>query len=644
MKKPLRLLIIEDSPVDAELLCAELKRGGYEVLAERVDTDTALRAALANGSWDLIVSDFAMPNYDGLRAFETFKSFDLDIPYIIVSGAMGEERAVETMKTGVCDYLLKGHLGRLNVAVERELEAAKQRRLGRENDLAKARDQRRMAVALQATGAGIFEYRVPADGQGYCSPRFAEILAYDVADLPTDELFAGWLIEQTHRDDRAQFEASYSDFIAGRTPQMDCHFRIRRKDGSWRSVSCLEVAGARDAGGYVTELVGVLLDRTEKVRLEEQFRQAQKMEAIGRLAGGVAHDFNNLLTVISNFGEFVRDALDPASETHADMQEVLKAADRAAQLTNQLLAFSRRQAIDPTVLNANALVGDLDKMLRRLIGGDIEFQTKFAPDLWNVFADRGGLEQVIVNLVVNARDAMPHGGRLTIETSNHEVDRPYSGAAGREIAPGQYAVISVTDNGTGMDEATLEKIFEPFFTTKAANKGTGLGLSTCFGIAEQAGGHIEVCSELALGSTFRVYVPREASRPLDSADDTTSEKLRGDETVLVVEDEEAVRTLLSRILTMLGYSVRSANNGEDALRLINDESLQVDLLVTDIVMPKMGGPELVSLVSKKIPGTKVLYITGFSQGALDDDSTSVILHKPFSPKSLAKKVREVMDA
>ncbi len=640
----LRVLFIEDSEVDTELICAELKRGGYIVSHSRVDTEPDFLAALESGEWDLIISDFSMPQFDGLSAFEVFKRKGYDVPFIFVSGAMGEERAVEAMKAGARDYILKGHLGRLNAAVQRELAEAELRRQGRAAEAANARKQRRLAVALQATGAGVFEYRLPSYSDAFFNERFADILGFSRGELPAPRGFREWFFGRIHPDDREFAIEARDNFIAGRAPAYAVEFRMRHKNGSWRNVTCHAAAAARGPDGAVTSLVGILLDRTEEKRLEEQFRQAQKMEAIGRLAGGIAHDFNNLLTVISNFGEFVLESLEPGSGPHDDMQEVLKAALRAEKLTGQLLAYSRRRPVAPAVLNVNELVGDVDSMLRRLIGEKIEFRTDLAANLWNVKIDAGGLEQVLVNLAVNARDAMPDRGRLAIETANIVVGSEYVAPRGRDVPAGNYVAISVSDTGIGMDEQTKERLFEPFFTTKEPGKGTGLGLATCYGIIKQAGGYIWVYSEPGHGTTFRLLLPREAGDADSEPEPTRSEKMRGTETLLVVEDEEPVRTLVVRLLSTLGYTVLEAANALDALHIAESAEVPIHAVVTDVVMPDMNGPQLVQRLAETHPDMKAVYMSGYTRGAIEMDDTIVMVQKPFSPKDLASKVRGALDA
>jgi len=381
-------------------------------------------------------------------------------------------------------------------------------------------------------------------------------------------------------------------------------------------------------------------------RTEQQLLNAQKMEAMGRLAGGVAHDFNNLLTAILGTADLLLEDLVPSDPQHVDIQEIRKAAMRAADLTRQLLAFSRRQMLEPEVLDLNALVADMDKMVRRLIGEDVEFTTALSPDLGRVRADPSQLEQVILNLVVNARDAMPEGGKLTIETVNAELDES---ARGREpVRPGPYVLLAVSDTGIGMTEETKARLFEPFFTTKGEGKGTGLGLATVYGIIKQSGSHIWVYSEPEHGATFKVYFPR-VEEPATPRERGPREpvRLRGTETILVVEDDESVRRTTCRILESLGYRVLAADGGAMALDLLKHHAGPLDLLVSDVVMPGLSGRKVVELVREVRPGLKALYLSGYTDEAIVRhrvlEAGIPFLQKPYSVETLARKIRGVLD-
>jgi two-component system cell cycle sensor histidine kinase/response regulator CckA len=382
---------------------------------------------------------------------------------------------------------------------------------------------------------------------------------------------------------------------------------------------------------------------------EKQLWQAQKMEAVGRLAGGVAHDFNNLLTVIKGYTELMFSDLKPSDPMRAEMEEVKKAADRAAALTRQLLAFSRRQVLAPKVVNLNYLVEDMNKLLQRLLGEDIELCIRIDKDLGSTKADPGQIEQVIMNLAVNARDAMPQGGKLTLETANVELDQTYS----REhaaVKPGPYVMLAITDTGSGMDAETLSHIFEPFFTTKEQGKGTGLGLSTVYGIIKQSGGYVWAYSEPGIGTTFKIYLPRvdEMAERAEAHAQAAASDLGGTETILLVEDEEGVRALTRQILQRHGYTVLEAEHGQDALLLCQRYSGSIHLLLTDVVLAQMSGRELVEHLAPLRPQMKVLYMSGYSDEAIVQHGVlkpgTAFLQKPFTTESLMRKLREVLDA
>ncbi len=395
-----------------------------------------------------------------------------------------------------------------------------------------------------------------------------------------------------------------------------------------------------------TPRIAVQHDVTERKLLEQQFRQAQKMEAIGQLAGGVAHDFNNLLTAILGYAELLAEKLKDRPREAEDLDEIRKAGERAASLTRQLLAFSRQQVFERKVLDLNRLIAEIEKMLRRLIGEDVDLVTVLDPALAYVWADAGQLEQVVMNLAVNARDAMPRGGKLTIETSNVELDEEYA-RLHTPVRPGRYVMIAVSDTGVGMDAATRSRIFEPFFTTKERGKGTGLGLATVYGIVKQSGGYIWAYSEPGKGSTFKIYLPP-ADQSLLPEEDRVGEtpSVRGTETVLLVEDEESVRTLSRAILESYGYRVLEAAGAEEAIETVRAYQQPIHLLLTDVIMPSMGGPDLASRIRTLRPGIKVLYMSGytdetiFRHGHLEQGR--LFLQKPFTPEALARKVREAL--
>ncbi|MBZ5515556.1 MAG: response regulator [Acidobacteriia bacterium] len=385
---------------------------------------------------------------------------------------------------------------------------------------------------------------------------------------------------------------------------------------------------------------------SEREQIEQQLLQAQKMEAIGRLAGGIAHDFNNLLTIISGYGTLLLEQMGSEAALRGHVEQIGNAAERAAMLTRQLLAFGRRQVLAPRILDLNTVVADMDKMLRRLIGEDIDLATLPDPEIGCVKADPGQIEQVIMNLAVNARDAMPHGGKLTIETANADLDEAYA----REhvaVTPGPYVMLAVSDNGIGMDPPTLARIFEPFFTTKEVGKGTGLGLATVYGIVKQSGGNIWVYSEPGRGTTFKIYLPQVEEAPVGGElRRPSAPATRGWETVLLVEDEDAVRHLICNILAARGYKVLEARSGKEALSLCKRQAGPLHLLLTDLVMPEMDGRELASRLGPRYPAMKVLYISGYTNGALAHNGVlapdAAYLQKPFTPDALAQKVREVL--
>ena len=402
-----------------------------------------------------------------------------------------------------------------------------------------------------------------------------------------------------------------------------------------------------DPAGRLVAIEGIARDITERKHLEEQLRQSQKMEAVGRLAGGVAHDFNNLLTAILGYSDLLLRQLSPIDSLRMDVEEIKKAGERATSLTKQLLAFSRKQVLQPRVLELNTAVAEMDNMLQRLIGEDIELITSLDPALGRVKADPGQIEQILLNLAVNARDAMPEGGKLTIETANVDLDQTYA-RSHVAVRPGPYVMLAITDTGFGMSPDVQARIFEPFFTTKEQGKGTGLGLSTVYGIVKQSGGNIWVYSEPGRGTSFKVYLPR-VEEELTRVDTRVPipEKTQGSETILLVEDEEAIRSLMRSILQEQGYTVLEAGHGPQALQISQTHSGPIHLMLTDVIMPQTSVREFAQKMWKLRPHLKILFASGYSDDAIVhhgvlEEGTNFI-QKPFTIAGLTRKVREVLD-
>jgi PAS domain S-box-containing protein len=474
------------------------------------------------------------------------------------------------------------------------------------------------------------------------SPAYERILGYS-----PEELRSTSSLEQVHPDDRQLVDDAAKEARTGgvgRTIQ----YRMRHKDGSWHVLES-GASAVLNSGGEVEKLVIVNRDVTARRNLEEQFRQAQKMEAVGRLSGGIAHDFNNLLGVIIGYAEFLQERLEPENALRGSADEILKAGKRAAGLTRQLLAFSRQQVLDPKVIDLNSAVYDMEKLLRRLIGEDIELTTPLSPDLGRVKADQGQLEQVIMNLAVNARDAMPQGGKLVIATENMIMDAAFVRRYLYPVQPGPYVCLTVTDSGIGMDADTKARAFEPFFTTKEKGKGTGLGLSTVYGVVKQSGGYIDIYSSPGAGTSFKIYLPRvdEAIKAEGTTLDGAKSSFDGKETILLAEDEVSLRTLTRTTLELCGYKVLEAKDGFGALEVSEHHDGTIDLLLTDIVMPGMGGRALAHELARRRPEIKLVYMSGYTGQAIGAqvpiEPGSVFLPKPFTRVSLTRKIREALD-
>ncbi len=473
-----------------------------------------------------------------------------------------------------------------------------------------------------------------------CNRAFARIIGFESAAEATAASL--WSLYPS-----PEARASFVEHLRreGRLETVD--LELKRQDGAVRWV-VENAVGKFDERGELVEIHGFIMDQTERTQAEHQLRQAQKIEAVGQLAGGMAHDFNNLLGVVIGYCELLQEGLQDDPRKLSLLGEIRKAADRATSLTRQLLAFSRLQVLEPRVLDLNAVVTDVGRMLQRLIGENIELATELEPELGRVTADPGQLEQVILNLAINARDAMPHGGRLVIATANVELDEQFVRALSGSRA-GPHVMLTLSDNGQGMDAATLARIFEPFFTTKPKPQGTGLGLSTVYGIVKQSGGYIWVESEPGAGSTFRIYLPRAEgaleARPWHQP--AAGSAPGGEETILLLEDEDALRQGIAQILERAGYTVIQCGQPSEALAVAGSDARPIDLVLTDVVMPQMNGPQAVAQILEARPGARVLYMSGYTDDAIARHGVLepgvALIAKPFSAAAVLSKIREVLD-
>jgi len=639
-RRSLRVLILEDDPFDAELVIEGLKRGGFAPAWRRVETEVEFLAALSP-NLDVILSDFNMPTFDASRALDLLKKSGLDVPFIVVSGSIGEELAVEALKNGAADYLLKDRLARLGQAVQRALDAHHLRLVSHEAVNALRAAEARMRFALETSQVGIWEVDL-ATG----AARWSETLEAQHGMPPgafggTFEAF----VERIHPED----QQATRDTIAAATARhadSSVQYRTIWPDGSTHWIS-LTGRSVYDETGKPVRAAGISMDVTERRALEEQYRQSQKMEAIGQLAGGVAHDFNNVLTAIHGFADLLSEDLGDGPH-QADLAEIRRAAVRAASLTRQLLAFSRRQIVQPRTVDLRESLAATHAMLHRLIGEHIEIDVTTQDNIWPVTVDPGQMEQVLLNLVLNARDAMPLGGRILIELANVELDEPYL-RQHIDSTPGSYVMLAVSDMGVGMNAATIDHIFEPFFTTKEFGKGTGLGLSTVYGIVKQHGGSIGVYSEPGQGSTFKVYLPRAEAATMIPTEPLAPTSVAGSETVMVVDDEEVLCELVRRSLERHGYHVLVASTPEAALEISNDANTgHIHLLLSDIVLPQMSGPIMATQIRQERPGIRVLYMSGYTENSIVHrgviEPGTPTIQKPFTPQSLLRSLREVLDA
>ena len=642
-RQAIRILYVEDDHYDRQLVARALLEDDLCCEFAYATTEIDFKEALERVTFDVILSDFTLPGFSGTAALAVARATRPEVPFLFVSGTIGEERAVETLKSGAKDYVCKDHLVRLTGAIRRALRESEQiaeRKHAEEALRASEERFRELAETIQE----VFWVTDPSKSRMlYISPAYEKIWRRTCQSLYDEP--ASWL-DAIHPDDRPRVLRS------ARTKQAsgayDEEYRILRPDGQERWIRD-RAFPVQSPSGEVQRIVGLARDITERRQLEEQLRQSQKMEAIGQLAGGVAHDFNNVLTAImiqaevagltENLPEAVREAL----------QQICIYGKRAANLTRQLLVFSRRQVMQQKEVNLNEIVASLAKMLQRIIGEDVRLQQHLQPIPLIIRADAGMLEQVVLNLVINARDAMPQGGRLLIETAEKSIDEAFA-RLHPEAVPGRYVWLSVSDTGSGIAPEVLPRIFEPFFTTKEPGKGTGLGLATVYGIVKQHGGWIQVFSEPQHGATFQIFLPASgaASVSVGDTEHANAEPRGGTETILLVEDEASVRMVTRMLLEEYGYRVLEASNGLEALKLWEQEGSSIALLVTDLVMPAgVSGQQLASRLKEYRPDLKIIFTSGYSAEIagrqIQLQHAENFLQKPFSANQLLHLIRHSLD-
>jgi two-component system, cell cycle sensor histidine kinase and response regulator CckA len=639
MGAKLKILNVEDNPLDSELIVRALERGKLAAEIIRVETPESFQEKLRELSPDLILADYSLPRFSGPAALQFARQHSPDLPFIFVTGSLGEELAIETLKQGATDYVMKERLDRLVPAIERALQETAERRARREAEQALRLSEELYRRLVEKARDGIFT--LTADG----SVSSVNNACANMTGWSRDECSGKAFLEFIHADNRQQAKDWLQATLDRKNPPpVELQIHSPQESG----FITLEVTSTvlEDAGS-ITGILCIARDVTERRHLEEQLRQSQKMESIGQLAGGVAHDFNNLLTVIHGHAALLLGDSEFNAKHHEALREIARASDRAASLTRQLLAFSRKQPMQIRELDLNEVVSDVTRMLQRVLGEPISLHCEYSPNLKSVKADQSMLEQVIMNLAVNARDAMPKGGTLTLRT--HKVVRSSIPANHQcDGHDGQYVCLTAQDNGTGIPPEILQRIFEPFFTTKEPGKGTGLGLATVYGIVKQHGGWVDVQSTPEHGTSFTILLPASSAPAQLKAEPKTVTKLaEGNECILLVEDEVAVRNLCHRLLKRLGYTVLEAETGVAALDVWKKEQHRIQLLLTDMVMPEgMTGHELAEIVRQDNPNLPVILSTGYSPDSLGEESLREngihFLSKPYTPSQLADTIRRAL--
>ena len=631
-----KILVVENEGIVAMHLKNMLKSLGYAVSAVVFSGEEAIKKA-AETHPDLVLMDIRLNGeMDGIEAAEQIR-VRFNIPVVYLTAYTDDETLQRAKVTEPFGYIVKPF-------EERELQSNIDIALYRHKMEMRLKDREQwLAVILKSIGDAV----IATDARGLVT--FMNSVAEALTDWKQGDVSGKDLKEVFSIINKERHNVTESPVMKtiweGVVIDLSNYILLLTRNGAERTIEG-SIAPLRDDKGDITGAVLVFRDITQRKVLEGQLLQAQKMEAIGGLTAGLAHDFNNLLTSVISYSSFLLESMDKDDPMRQDIEEIKKAGKRAASLTGQLLAFSRKQVLQPKVLDLNVLITNIEKMLRRLIEENVELEMVLEQEPGKVEVDPGQMEQAIMNLSINARDAMPQGGKLIIETANVDLDEAYAHSH-LTVQPGPYVMLVVSDTGTGMDQETRSHIFEPFFTTKEKGVGTGLGLSTVYGIVKQSNGYIWVYSEPGQGSTFKVYLPRVEKDEEVEKEQVSMDSLSGSETILVVEDDEEVLNLEQRIIKGHGYSVLKAQDGEEAMRVGEQHDGPIHLMVTDVVMPKMSGKELAEQLRSLYPEMKVLYISGYTDNIIFHhgvlDTGAAFLQKPFTPEVLAGKVREMLD-
>jgi two-component system cell cycle sensor histidine kinase/response regulator CckA len=638
----IHILHLEDDPLDRELVQVKLKESGLSCRFTEVRARNEFENAFKRGSFDIILADYRLPAFDGLSALELVLERYPDIPFIFVSGTIGEEAAIEALTKGAADYVLKRKLTRLGPAVLRALREARNRYQRRQAEQALVQSEGMLRTILDSLDQGFIvidrEYRILTANRAFCN----------MVDLTEDNMIGRLCHEISHQSIRTCFASCQECPVQHTFESGLVHTALHTHSDSSGTHRYVELKSYPifDASGTVITAIETRHDVTEKHKMQEQLVQSQKMESVARLAGGVAHDFNNMLSVIIGHTELALDHLKTDQPLYTDLKKILKAAERSAGLTRQLLAFARKQTVEPRVLDLNQTVAVILKMLRPLIGEDIDLVWRPAAALAPVKMDSSQVDQILANLCVNARDAIAGVGRIRIETAMAALGPGSSKHP--DFIPGEYVMLTIRDDGCGIDPQNLDNIFNPFYTTKEMGRGTGLGLPTVCDIVRQNGGFIDVDSNPGQGATFRICLPLHTAKTVATQQRTPAAPARGEhETILLVEDEESILDMTKLMLEKLGYQVLPAATSIEAMRLAKVHGGTIRLLIVDVIMPEMNGRELANQLTAQCPQTACLFMSGYTNDAITQhgilDEGVHFIQKPFSLSAMAAKVREVLD-